>query len=190
MLMNATVTRFALAMCAAIAIACNGGRDAADSTTPPPTATPGEAAATSGTSDEPIRTTGCVTLAQPDGYMLTSLDDAIVRQMTDTSAHHADNPKTRPTDPNRGAEQERARHEQNVSAEAGRFRLAGDTDRIRMHVDREVEITGRFRAAAQNETPATLEIESIDATGASCGRAQADGNDRGILPTQDLPRKR
>jgi hypothetical protein len=188
--MNATVTRFALAMCAAIAIACNGGRDAADSTTPPATATPGEAAGTSGTSDEPMRTSGCVTAAQPDGYILTSLDDAIVREATDTSAHHADNPKTRPTDPNRGAEQERARHEQNPSAEAGRFRLAGDTDRIKLYVNREVEVSGRIQAAAQNEAPATLQVESIDATGASCGRAQAHGNDRGILPTQDLPRKR
>jgi hypothetical protein len=170
--MNGSVTRFALALCAAATIAC-GGRDHAESdTAPPPTVTPGETAGTSGTDDELITISGCVTKVNPDGYTLTSSDEAIIRRETGTSGHHKDDKDSAPDEPNRSGEDERLRHAQNPSAEMGRYRLAGDAERIALHVDREVEISGRVQHADnQNETPATLHIETIDATGPRCGRS-------------------
>lgn len=170
--MNASVTRFALALCAAATIAC-GGRDHAESDTPPPpTVTPGETAGTSGTGDEPITISGCVTKAEPDGYVLTSSDEAIIRRETGTSGHHKDDKASAPTEPNRSGEDERLRHAQNPSAEMGRYRLAGDADIIARHLGREVEVSGRVQHSdTQNETPATLVVEMIDATGPRCGEA-------------------
>jgi hypothetical protein len=169
--MNASVTRFALALCAAATIAC-GGRDHAESDTPPPaTITPGETAGTSGTGDESIRISGCVTKAEPDGYVLTSSDEAIMRRETGTSGHHRDDTDSAPNDPNRSGEDERLRHAQNPSAEMGRYRLAGDAQSIARHVGREVEVSGRVQHSDnQNETPATLLVEMIDATGPRCGQ--------------------
>ena len=185
--MNRSVTRLAVALCAALTIAC-GGRDQAErDNEPPPTRTPGEGIGTTGAGEQTIKIGGCVTRAEPDGYTLTSIDDAIVGT-TGTSGHHQNDPESTPAEPNRGAEQERARNELNVSAEAGRYRLAGDADRIGMHVNREVEVTGRVQPSDENETPATLHVEMIDATGARCGADQRRGNDRGVLPGQDIPR--
>jgi hypothetical protein len=169
--MNASVTRFALALCAAATIAC-GGRDHAESDTPPPaTITPGEATGTSGTGDESITISGCVTKAAPDGYVLTSSDEAIIRQETGTSGHHTDDKESAPNEPNRSGDDERLRHAQNPSAEMGRFRLAGDPESIARHVNREVEVSGRVQHDDnQNETPATLHVEVIDATGPRCGQ--------------------
>jgi hypothetical protein len=169
--MNASVTRFALALCAAATIAC-GGRDQAESDTPPPaTITAGETAGTSGTGDEAITISGCVTKAEPDGYVLTSSDEAILRRETGTSGHHQDDKDSAPNEPNRSGEDERLRHAQNPSAEMGRYRLAGDAASIARHVDREVEVSGRVQHSDnQNETPATLQVETIDATGPRCGR--------------------
>ena len=169
--MYTTVTRIALAAFAATAIAC-GGTDHGDSdVNPPPTTTPGEAVGTSGTSDQPITISGCVTKADPDGYILTSSDEAVLRQETGTAGHHRDDKDTTPAEPNRGAEDERMRHAQNPSAELGRYRLEGDAGRIAMLLNREVEVQGRIhRADSENTTPATLQVATIDATGPRCGQ--------------------
>jgi hypothetical protein len=159
-----------VAICAVITIAC-GGRDAGDSdTAPPPTVTPGETAGTAGEGEQAIRVSGCVTKVEPDGYVLTSADEAIVRRETGTSGHHRDDKDTQPTEANRGAEDERLRHAQNPSAEMGRFRLVGEADRFAMHVGREVEVTGRVEHSdRENSTAATLNVDTIDATGPTCG---------------------
>jgi hypothetical protein len=168
--MNSTVTRLALAICAAIAIGCGGRDEAKNDVMPPAELTPGEAAGTSGTNDQLITLTGCVTKAQPSGFVLTSDDEAMLRQETGTSGHHRDDKKTSPTEANRGSEDERLRHAQNPSAELGRFRLEGDADRIAMLVNREVEIKGHMHSGdSENTTPATVRIETIDATGPRCG---------------------
>ena len=167
--MSATVTRLAVAVSAAITIAC-GGRDLAENETEPPAVVaPGETVGTSGTTNQLITISGCLASAEPDGYVLTSRDEAIVRQETGTAGHHRDDEETAPEDANRGAEDERLRHAQNPSAELGRYRLEGDGERLAMHVNREVEIQGRVQATdLANETPASLRVESIDATGPSC----------------------
>jgi hypothetical protein len=173
--MNASVTRFAVAMCAAMTIAC-GGRDQAESDTQPPaTVTPGEAVGTSGTGDQTIKISGCVTKVDPDGFVLTSSDEGILRRETGTAGHHRDDEKSAPQEANRRAEDERLRHAQNPSAEMGRYRLAGDSGSIARHVDREVEITGRVQHGDKaNETPATIQVEMIDATGPRCGERIQD----------------
>jgi hypothetical protein len=164
------VTRVAIAISAGMMIAC-GGRDAGESdTAPPATVTPGEAAGTGGAGEQTIRLSGCISKVEPDGYVLTSADEAIVRRETGTSGHHRDDRDTPPTEANRGAEDERLRHAQNPSAEMGRFRLVGDGDRFAMHVGREVEVTGRVQHPdSENSTAASLHVEAIDATGPSCG---------------------
>jgi hypothetical protein len=169
--MNSTVARLALATCAAIAIGC-GGRDQAEGDVMPPAElTPGEAVGTSGTNDQLVTLSGCVTKVQPDGYILTSADEAILRQETGTAGHHRDDEDTKPSEANRGAEDERLRHAQNPSAELGRYRLEGDADRITMFANREVEIQGRVHSGdSENTTPATLRIDTIDATGPACGK--------------------
>jgi hypothetical protein len=169
--MHSTVTRLAVAVCAAIAIAC-GGTDYGDrDTNPPATTTPGEAVGTSGTNDQLITVSGCVTKAEPDGFILTSSDEAVVRHETGTAGHHRDDAGSKPSEPNRGAEDERLRHAQNPSAELGRYRLEGDADRIAMLDNREVEVKGRVqRSEAENSTPATLKVETIDATGPRCAK--------------------
>ncbi len=168
--MNASVTRFAVACCAAMTIAC-GGRDQAESdTAPPPTVTPGEAVGTSGMGAETIKISGCVTKTEPDGYVLTSSDEGILRRETGTAGHHQDDKESAPNEANRSGEDERLRHAQNPSAEMGRFRLAGDTESIARHVDREVGVSGRVQQSDKtNETPATIHVEVIDATGPRCG---------------------
>ena len=169
--MNASVTRFALALCAAATIACGGRDDADRDTPPPPTVTPGETAGTSGTGDEPITISGCVTKAEPDGFVLTSSDEAVIRRETGTSGHHRDDKESAPDEANRSGEDERLRHAQNPSAEMGRYRLAGDAESIARNVNREVEVTGRVQHTdARNETAETLLVEMIDATGPRCGR--------------------
>jgi hypothetical protein len=169
--MNSTVARLALATCAVIAIGC-GGRDQDEvDVMPPAEMTPGEAAGTSGTNEQAVTVSGCVTKVQPDGYILTSSDEAVLRQETGTAGHHRDDEDTKPSDPNRGAEDERLRHAQNPSAELGRYRLEGDAERIAMFANREVQIEGRVHSGdSENTTPATLRIETIDATGPSCGK--------------------
>jgi hypothetical protein len=168
--MTRTVARFTVALCAAATVAC-GGRDQAEhDSAPPAVITPGEAVGTSGTQDQLVTLTGCVVKAEPDGFMLTSNDEAILRQETGTSGHHRDDEDSAPVEPNRGAEDERLRHEQNPSAELGRYRLEGDADRLSMLVNREVEVQGRVQQAdARNETPAALQVNTIDATGPRCG---------------------
>jgi hypothetical protein len=185
--MSATVTRLAVGLCAALTIAC-GGRDRAESDAVPPSITPGEVAGTSG-ERQSITVSGCLTKVEPDGFVLTSIDDAIVRQVTGTAGHHRDDPDSKPEDPNRKAEDERPRNELNPSATQGRYRVAGDAERIAMHLNREVDIRGHVESDNQNETPDTLHVDVIDATGASCGQDQDRGNDRGLMPTQDVPRK-
>jgi hypothetical protein len=171
--MRVRVIRLAVAICAVGAVACGGNDESPDESTDR------QVVGTSGREGQVITVTGCVMSAPPDGFMLTSLDDAIYRE-TRASDHHTNDPK--------GGE--RARHEQNPSAGATRYRLTGDRERLGMFVDREVDIHGRVEAVAGDDTaPATLHVEVIDATGASCGRQQEEGNDRGIMPTQDLPRK-
>jgi hypothetical protein len=172
--MHSTVIRsaraFAVAASAAMAIAC-GGTDYGDrDTNPPATTTPGESVGTSGTNDQLITVSGCVTKVQPDGFVLTSSDEALLRRETGTAGHHRDDRDTTPSEANRGAEDERLRHAQNPSAELGRYRLEGDAGRIAMLANREVEVHGRVqRKEAENTTPATLRVETIDATGPRCG---------------------
>jgi len=172
--MYSTVTRSARALVVAasavVAIAC-GGTDYGDrDTNPPATTTPGEAVGTSGTEDQLITVSGCVTKIQPDGFILTSSDEALLRRETGTAGHHRDDKDTKPSEPNRGAEDERLRHAQNPSAELARYRLEGDAARIAMLANREVEVHGRVqRSEAENSTPAILTVATIDATGPSCG---------------------
>jgi hypothetical protein len=174
--MNRTITRLALAMCAAATVAC-GGRDHAESdTAPPPTVTPGEATGTSGTSDATIRVSGCVMKVDPDGYVLTSRDETILRQETGTAGHHTDDKGSAPDEPNRSGDDERLRHAQNPSAEMGRFRLTGDAEGIARHVGREVEVSGRVEHAdSRNETAGMLHVEMIDATGPRCDQTANEG---------------
>ena len=169
--MHSTVTRLAIAASAVIAIAC-GGPDYGDrDVNPPATTTPGEAVGTSGTDDQLITISGCVTKAEPGGYMLTSSDEGILRQETGTAGHHRDDKHSTPGEPNRGAEDERLRHAQNPSAELGRYRLEGDGDRFAMLVNREVEVQGHVhRAEGENSVPAALKVDTIDTTGPSCGK--------------------
>jgi len=168
--MHSTVTRLVVAATAAITIACGGTDHGENDVNPPATITPGEAVGTSGFDDQRITVSGCVIKAQPDGYVLTSSDEAILRQQTGTAGHHRDNRDSTPTEPNRGAEDERLRHAQNPSAELGRYRLEGDSERLGMLVNREVEIEGRVsRDQNDNSAPATLTVETIDATGPRCG---------------------
>lgn len=168
--MHSSVTRLAAICCAAIAIAC-GGRDQAEGDVNPPAAvTPGEAVGTSGTTGQLITMTGCVTRVEPDGFVLTSADEAMIREEIGTAGHHRDDEDSAPSEPNRGAEAERLRHAQNPSAELGRYRLEGDPERFAMHVDREVEIRGRVQTTdTENTTPATIRVDTIDATGPACG---------------------
>jgi len=170
--MNAQITRFAAACCAAMTLAC-GGADSGDADAgPPPAMTPGEALATKGTSNASIRMTGCIVAGQDGGYVLTSADEAALRRTIGTAGGSRDDLDSQPAEPNRQAEDERLRHRQNPSAELGRFQLAGDTDRFAMHAGREVEVTGRVtHADTENSTPATLTVETIDATGPVCGGA-------------------
>lgn len=162
--------RVAVALCAAITIAC-GGRDAGEGdTAPPATVTPGETVGTAGGGKQAIRVSGCVTKVEPDGYVLTSADEAIVRRETGTSGHHRDDKDTQPTEANRGAEDERLRHAQNPSAEMSRFRLVGEAERLAMYVGREVEVTGSVEHPdKENSTAANLHVDAIDATGPTCG---------------------
>jgi hypothetical protein len=154
--MNSTVTQLVAATCAVMAIACGGERDPAErDTNPPATVTPAETAGTSGTDDRLITVSGCLTKAEPDGFILTSNDEAIVRQETGTTGHHRD--------------PERMDAQQNPSATMGRYRIEGDAERLVMHVDREVEIEGRVEHRDNaNETPASLKVTTIDATGPRC----------------------
>lgn len=167
--LRASARGLAVAACAALAIAC-GGTDYGDrDTNPPATTTPGETVGTSGT-DQLITISGCVIKAPPDGFVLTSSDEAVLRRHTGTAGHHRDDKDSTPAEPNRGAEDERLRHAQNPSAELGRYRLEGDADRIAMLANREVEVQGRVeRRDAENSTPATINVETIDATGPRCG---------------------
>ena len=167
--MNSTVTRVAVAACAAITIAC-GGRDQAESdVNPPAVVTPGETAGTSG-EDQLIRISGCVTRLEPNLYALTSTDEAAIRHETGTAGHRRDDEKTTPSEANRGAEDERLRHAQNPSAELGRYRLEGDSERFAMLVNREVDVQGRVSwKDSENSTPAAVRVETIDATGPRCG---------------------
>ena len=169
--MRSTVTRFAVASFAVVAIAC-GGADYGDrDVNPPATTTPGEAVGTTGTHDQLTTLSGCVTQASPDGFILTSSDEGIVRRETGTSGHHRDDPGSTPSEPNRSSEDERLRHAQNPSAELGRYRLEGDADRIAMFENREVEVRGRVHQRdTENTTPATLMVDTIDAIGPACGR--------------------
>jgi hypothetical protein len=167
--MSATVTRLAVALGAVTTIAC-GGRDLAENdTNPPAVIAPGEAVGTSGTTNQLITLSGCLAKAEPDGYVLTSIDETILRQETGTAGHHRDDEGSTPEEPNRSAEDERLRHEQNPSAELGRYRLEGDAERLAMLVDREVQVQGRVQNTdAMNETAASLAVETIDATGPRC----------------------
>jgi hypothetical protein len=177
--MTSTVTRFAVASLAVIAIGCGGTDHGDGDVNPPDTMTPGEAVGTSGTNDQLITVSGCVIKSAPDGFILTSSDEGIVRRETGTSGHHRDDEGSAASEPNRSAEDERLRHAQNPSAELGRYRLEGDAERLAMLADREVEVQGRVqRSDSENSAPAVLKVETIDATGPSCGRTR---NERGAI---------
>ena len=182
--MNATSTRAIVCVCATGAIAC-GRSERADYTATAMVSSE-EVVGTTGPANQPIAVSGCIVRVAPDGYELTSLDDAIVREERGTSGRRD---PTKPTVPNRGAEEERARHGLNVSAEFTRYRLVGDARHLATFVDREVDLSGRLLPDdGDSRTPLTMQVESIRETGAACGERQEEGNDRGGLPTQDLPR--
>jgi hypothetical protein len=183
--MRSRATRLIIATCAALTVvSCNTPR----SQTEPAQAPTEYAEGTAGVRDEPISMSGCVTRVEPDGYVLTSIDDALERH-TGAAGHHTDDPKSRPQDASRGAENERARSDQNVSPEFGRFRLTGNAVGLATYVDREVDLRGRVVGGDSGPMPHTISVESIRPTGAACGAKQERGNDRGNLPGQDLPRK-
>jgi hypothetical protein len=168
--MKRSVIRLGLAFCVAATIACGGHDQADNNSAPPPTITPGEATGTSGAGGETITISGCVTKADPDGFMLTSSDEGILRRETGTTGHHRDDADSAPHEPNRSGEEERLRHLQNPSASMGRFRLAGDADALARHVGDEVEVSGRVQHTdSENTTPSTLQVETINATGPRCG---------------------
>jgi hypothetical protein len=174
--MTATLIRAATVVCVVGAVACSRAGDSRTSAT---IATPDtNVAGTSGTdAKEPITATGCV-VSGAGGYVLTSLDDAIVRQERGTSGFR-DDPDSKPSDPNRKDEEERLRYSQNVSAGFSRYQLTGNTSHIATFVNREVDITGRVLADdGSDKTPMTLNVESIHETGAACGQAQRQGNER------------
>jgi hypothetical protein len=168
------VTCVAVSFCAALAIACGGRDEAVDHAAAregSAAVAPGDAAGTSGSTAKQITVSGCVTKVPPSGYELTSFDDQLASHQGGTAAHHRDDPDTRPTDANRGGEQERLRYSQNPSANLGRYRLTGNADRLASHVDREVEIHGDVMVGdGKNETPSTLNVQSIKATGRACGK--------------------
>jgi hypothetical protein len=184
--MNTTMIRVALPALAVLAVACNRADDRAGASASN-TVTMSERAGEGGQGNETITVSGCVVRVEPDGYALAALDDAIVREERGTSGVGE---PTKPTRPNRGAEEERARHGLNVSAEFTRYHLTGDSGLMATFVDREVDIRGRLQPDdGRDDTPMTVAVESIQETGASCGARQDQGNDRGALPTQDWPRK-
>ena len=69
--MTSTVTRFAVASLAVIAIGCGGTDHGDGDVNPPATMTPGEAVGTSGTNGQLITVSGCVGKSAPDGFFLT-----------------------------------------------------------------------------------------------------------------------
>ena len=170
--MRATVTHLTVAVCAALAGACGGRDEAASSTAQSDAAayvSPGEAAGTSGSTAKQITISGCVTKVPPDGYELTSIDDHLVGHDRTPAGHHSDDPDSKPTEPNRGGENERLRYAQNPSANLGRYRLVGNADRLASNVDRQVEIQGDVMVDdSKNETPSTLKVQSIKPTGKAC----------------------
>jgi hypothetical protein len=172
--MRGRVTCIAVAFCAALTIACGGRNEAVDSSAAPDgsaSVAPGEAAGTSGTTVKQITISGCVARVPPSGYELTSFDDQLASHEGATASHHRDDPDTRATDANRGGEQERLRYAQNPSANLGRYRLTGRADMLGAHVNHEVEIRGDVMAGdRKNETPSTLKVQSIKATGRTCGK--------------------
>ena len=171
--MRGRVTCTAVAFCAALTIACGGRDEAANSAAPDGSAyvSPGEAAGTSGSTAKQITISGCVARVPPSGYELTSFDDQLASHEGATASHHRDDPDTKATDANRGGEQERLRYAQNPSANLGRYRLTGHADLLGAHVNHEVEIRGDVTVGdSKNETPSTLKVQSIKATGRTCGK--------------------
>ncbi len=185
--MTTRLIRVALPLSAMLAVACGRSDDRVDFSSGVTASLESGAVGTSGPGHEAIAVSGCVVRVAPDGFALTSLDDALVREERGTSGIPTD--LTKPNQPNRGGEQERARHGLNVSAEFTRYHLVGDAGRLATFVDREVDVQGRVQPGdQQNRTPLAITVERIHETGAACGARQDRGNDRGVLPTQDWPR--
>ena len=175
--MTATLIRTATAICVVATVACGRADDSRTTATIATPETP-VAGTSGGDAKEPITATGCVVSAASGGYVLTSLDDAIVRQERGTSGFR-DDPDSKPSDPNRKSEEERLRYSQNVSAGFSRYQLTGNDGHIATFVNREVDVTGRVAADdGSDKTPMTLNVESIHETGAACGQAQRQGNER------------
>jgi len=63
------------------------------------------------------------------------------------------------------------RHEQNLSAEVGRYRLTGRSDQFVAHVDREVEVKGKvLMTDNRSEIPDALRVGSMRSTGRKCSK--------------------
>jgi hypothetical protein len=170
--MKGAVRYLAFAVCATLATACGGWDDTARNGfgSEGPSVSPRETAGTSGSIDKEITISGCVTRVAPDAYVLTSIDDRIAGHYQGTAGRGQGDPDTRPTDVNRG-ENERMRHEQNPSAEVGRYRLTGRSDQFVAHVDREVEVKGQVLTTDnRSETPDMLRVGSMRSTGRKCSR--------------------
>ncbi len=172
--MKGTVRYLAIAVCATLATACGGWDDTARNGgfgSEGPYVSPRETAGTSGSIDKEIMISGCVTRVAPDVYVLTSIDDRIAGQYRGTAGRSQDAPDAKPTDVNRGSDNERMRHEQNPSAEVGRYRLIGRSDEFVAHVDREVEVKGQvLMTDNRSETPDTLRVASMRSTGRKCSK--------------------
>jgi len=168
--MKAAVRYLAIAVCATLATACGGWDDTARNGgfgSERPYVSSRETVGTSGSIDKEITISGCVTRVAPDTYVLTGIDDRIAAQYQGT-AGRAQDPDVTPTDVNRG-DNERMRHEQNPSAELGRYRLTGRSDQFVAHVDREVEVKGQvLMTDNRSETPDTLRVGSMRSTGRKC----------------------
>ena len=170
--MSVRVRYLATAVCATVAVACGGWDDTAGNssgTERPAYVSPRETVGTTGSTANEITITGCVVRVPPDEYVLTSIDDQIPGQYLGTAGRDQNDPNANPLDVDRTRED--ARHEQNPSADSGRYRLTGSSEQFVSHVDREVEVKGLV-AANENgsETPDMLRVESMRTMGGKCSR--------------------
>ena len=171
--MKAAVSYLAIAVCGTLATACGGWDDTARNGfgSDGGYVSSRETVGTSGSIDKEVTISGCVTRVAPDQYVLTSIDDRSAGQYRGTAGRAGqDDPDVTPIDVNRG-ENERMRHEQNLSAEVGRYRLTGRSDQFVAHVDREVEVKGKvLMTDNRSEIPDALRVGSMRSTGRKCSK--------------------
>lgn len=172
--MRGTVRYLAIAVCATLATACSSGLDDTARNglgSEGPYASSRETVGTSGSLDKEITISGCVTRVGPDEYVLASIDDQIAGRARGTAGRVQSEYDIKPADGDRAVETERMRHEQNPSAEIGRYRLTGSSDQFVSHVGREVEVKGEaLTTDNRSETPDVLRVGSLRSTGGKCAK--------------------